>query len=90
MIRFVLILLFVHNSELLKSSSVATEKIKRQNLSCGTPNIKEVALILRGQDFTRGAWPWMVAIFKRNGGSDDFICSGTLVSTEKVVTGKRS
>lgn len=47
-------------------------------------------LIYSGQNYNRGEWPWLVAIYKRKDGSLHFICSGTLVSARHVVTGENT
>ncbi|XP_063541271.1 serine protease gd-like [Cydia strobilella] len=47
---------------------------------------EHVPLIYHGTDYTRGDWPWLVAIYKRKDGSLTFACSGTLVSDRHVVS----
>ncbi|XP_063388869.1 serine protease gd-like [Cydia fagiglandana] len=47
---------------------------------------EHVPLIFHGTDYTRGDWPWLVAIYKRKDGSLTFACSGTLVSDRHVVS----
>ncbi|KAG6449751.1 hypothetical protein O3G_MSEX006202 [Manduca sexta] len=47
---------------------------------------ERVPLIFNGQSYSRGDWPWLVALYRRKEGSLTFICSGTLVSDRHVVT----
>ncbi|XP_061722892.1 serine protease gd-like [Cydia pomonella] len=47
---------------------------------------EHVPLIYHGTGYTRGDWPWLVAIYKRKDGSLTFACSGTLVSDRHVVS----
>lgn len=59
-----------------------------QKFICGSPEELDTGLIVEGYKFTRGAWPWMVALmFKRDEEPLKFFCGGTLVSPNKVVTG---
>lgn len=53
--------------------------------SCGKNSLQKSGLIYGGKSFARGKWPWMVAMSSKGRG---FICSGTLISKTKVVTGK--
>lgn len=46
----------------------------------GTPS----GLIINGTSSAKGAWPWVAAIYKVAG--DQFICGGTLVADNLVVT----
>ncbi|XP_069357189.1 serine protease gd-like [Maniola hyperantus] len=50
------------------------------------PNAPIVPLIVKGETFERGEWPWLVAIFKRKFSSLSYICAGTLVSDRHVIT----
>lgn len=52
---------------------------------CGVPS-RSVGLIIKGNDFTRGKWPWMTALMLKENGTKKFICGGVLVSATKVVT----
>lgn len=47
-----------------------------------------VGLIIGGDDFERGTWPWMVAMFTRRNRVERFFCGGTLVTSSIVVSGK--
>ncbi|CAH2241056.1 jg449, partial [Pararge aegeria aegeria] len=50
------------------------------------PNSPIVPLIVKGETFERGEWPWLVAIFRRKFSSLSYICAGTLVSDRHVIT----
>ncbi|XP_063541269.1 serine protease gd-like [Cydia strobilella] len=47
---------------------------------------EHVPLVFHGTGYTRGDWPWLVAMYKRMEGSLTFACSGTLVSDRHVVS----
>ncbi|XP_063368745.1 serine protease gd-like [Cydia amplana] len=47
---------------------------------------EHVPLVFHGTGYTRGDWPWLVAMYKRTEGSLTFACSGTLVSDRHVVS----
>ncbi|XP_061722362.1 proclotting enzyme-like isoform X2 [Cydia pomonella] len=47
---------------------------------------EHVPLVFHGTGYTRGDWPWLVAMYKRKEGSLTFACSGTLVSDRHVVS----
>lgn len=51
---------------------------------CGIP-AKSVSLIVKGDNFTHGKWPWMVALLQRSNGNK-FFCGAVLVSMTKTVT----
>jgi secreted trypsin-like serine protease len=57
-------------------------KITAQNV-CGISG-KPSSLIVNGTESAKGAWPWIVAVFKTSG--DQFICGGTLISSNLVLT----
>lgn len=58
----------------------------RESLSqCGVPD-STVSLIVKGENFKRGAWPWMVALMSRATGENKFFCGAVLVSRTKVLT----
>lgn len=57
--------------------------------SCGLRDRFE-SLIVGGNKYSRGSWPFLVAIFHtKDGTSFQFICGSTLISMKSVVTGKR-
>lgn len=51
--------------------------------SCGIAG-KPSGLILNGTESQRGAWPWLAAIHTVP--SDEFICGGTLIASNMVIT----
>lgn len=57
-------------------------------VECGRPTIND-PLIIGGEEYLRGALPWLVALFtqKQKKNEQKFICAGTLVSDRHVVTG---
>lgn len=48
---------------------------------------EKVPLIFNGQSYSRGDWPWLVALYRNKEGSLTFICAGTLVSERHVISG---
>ncbi|CAK1590142.1 unnamed protein product [Parnassius mnemosyne] len=54
-------------------------------VQCGKAK-KGVALIWHGQSYSRGEWPWLVAIYQNKDRTLSFVCSGTLVSDRHVIT----
>ncbi|XP_022115254.2 serine protease gd [Pieris rapae] len=57
-----------------------------ESKQCGVTSINTVPLIFQGSSYQRGEWPWLVAIYKKRASSISYICSGTLVSDQHVVT----
>ena len=88
LVKFVLILIVFSCALAQNFTRLSPRRLKRQSQSCGVPFEKSVGLIVGGEKFKRGAWPWMVAMLKREKKENKFFCSGTLVSTTKVVTGE--
>ncbi|XP_053683628.1 chymotrypsinogen A-like [Sabethes cyaneus] len=66
---------------------LATISCKRQEpLECGIPKIGGNELITTGKDTVMGDWPWHAAIYHRKGHSTDYVCGGTVISEEFIVT----
>ncbi|XP_053683648.1 transmembrane protease serine 9-like, partial [Sabethes cyaneus] len=66
---------------------LVTVRSKRKVLpECGIPKIGGNELITNGQDTAPGDWPWHAAIFHRKGRSTDYVCGGTVISEEFIVT----
>lgn len=64
-------------------------KKRKINQVCGMPD-KPVGLILHGLKTRRGDFPWHAAIFKKTDDGIMFICGGSLVSDQHVLTGRPS
>lgn len=60
---------------------------KDPDYPCGQVNIA-VPLITHGIVTSKGQWPWHVALYKTEGANLNFNCGATLVSKNKVITGK--
>lgn len=54
---------------------------------CGTPS-QSTSLVINGNDFQRGNWPWMVALMLKTTTTPRLFCGGVLVSANKVLTGE--
>lgn len=59
--------------------------VHRATTQCGVPS-QSIGLIIKGNNFTRGKWPWMAALMLKQNDTNKFICGGVLVSTTKVLT----
>ncbi|KAJ0173203.1 hypothetical protein K1T71_011379 [Dendrolimus kikuchii] len=54
---------------------------------CGTVPLKmAVPLVLGGESYPRGDWPWLVAVFQPTRFKLVFLCAATLISKHHVVT----
>lgn len=62
--------------------TVSSTLINAQN-QCGISG-NPSGLIVNGTLSEQGAWPWIVAIYYRQ--NDQFICGGTLVASNVVIT----
>lgn len=60
---------------------------KRDIRTCGSSS-RDSGLIVHGSNFSRGDFSWIVALMNTKDGKNDFFCSGTLISSRHVVTGK--
>ncbi|KAJ0173201.1 hypothetical protein K1T71_011377 [Dendrolimus kikuchii] len=71
----------------LQSSDHIGETSESLEDVCGTvPLKKAVPLILRGESYPRGDWPWLVAVFKQTRFNLLLQCVATLISKRHVVS----
>ena len=49
---------------------------------------QQVNFVFLGDSFSRGEFPWMVALLDKITNPPAFFCAGTLISWRHVVTGK--
>jgi hypothetical protein len=90
LLKFVLILIVFGCVSAQNFTHLSPRRLKRQNQLCGIPFKGSTGLIFGGETFDKGTWPWMVAMYTRkNNMEKKFFCSGTLVSSSKVVTGEK-
>lgn len=68
--------------------SAEAARQKRNSLACGTPK-RMSGLIVKGQNFTRGSFPWIVALMSTETEAVSFFCSGTIISPTYVVSGEK-
>lgn len=54
---------------------------------CGRSTVAN-SLVVHGEPVSRGAYPWLVAMFWLKNLGPEFRCSGSLVSDRHVITGK--
>lgn len=57
------------------------------HVPCGTVPIAN-PLITHGQKTHRGQWPWHTALYKTEGINLNYLCGGSLVAKNKVITGE--
>lgn len=58
----------------------------KDSYECGVSKKVSNSLIVGGDTTARGEWPWLSAIFMKKVASLQFICSGSLISHQHVVT----
>ena len=51
---------------------------------CGVPS-QSIGLIIKGNNFDRGKWPWMTAVMLKVDNKNKFICGGVLISRTKGI-----
>ena len=56
---------------------------KSEEIQCGIPD-SIVGLIINGSPVSRGAWPWLVALFRAE--TNKFFCGATLISKQHILT----
>lgn len=57
--------------------------------SCGVSK-RGSGLIVRGQRFLRGDFPWIVALILMKKNPPEFFCGGTIISATFVLSGKKT
>lgn len=55
--------------------------------NCGVSGSKS-GLIVHGEDFPRGTYPWIVALMHTGFESPKYFCAGSLISKNFVISGK--
>lgn len=68
-------------------TSSSPNRHKRDVTTCGN-SIRSTSLIAGGTSFPSGAFPWVVALNYTKNKQTHFFCSGTLISSRHVITGK--
>lgn len=66
-----------------------SNSIQNSVLACGVPKLS-LGLVVRGRNFSRGDFPWMVALTYTNTQPPSFFCGGIIISTTYVLTGKKT
>lgn len=70
------------------NSEMPFKRLRRSADQCGRSEMT-VGLVVGGQKFRRGDFPWIVALFFReNDTSHQYFCGGTLISSLFVISGK--
>lgn len=85
MIRSVFIVI-VCTALVAESSYLAINRSSKKAESCGVPT-SSMGLIVRGQSFPRGSFPWIVALLHTDFSPPRFFCGGTLISKSFVISG---
>lgn len=83
-IFFILIAAF---AVIVESSHSTKNRTRREIESCGVPKVA-TGLIVRGQNFPRGSFPWMVALIYTGSSPPKIFCAGTLISKTFVISGE--
>lgn len=89
MIKLLILLFFVKsNLSFNESIDIVSRSKRNSNFMCGVSQQK-TGLIVGGEILKRGAHPWMVALLLRDAKAPPkFFCSGILISSTKILTGK--
>ncbi|XP_062549587.1 transmembrane protease serine 9-like isoform X2 [Armigeres subalbatus] len=64
----------------------ALEDFEEKQEPCGERKINKQGLIVNGVRSYAGEWPWHVAVYEMNGRQKRYICGGTLISDQFVMT----
>lgn len=71
----------------MQSTALIVTRTKRSSETCGVSKSR-MGLIVHGQPFPRGAFPWIVALMFTETRPPTFFCAGTLISKTFVISGK--
>lgn len=82
---FVLINIFTISA----AAEAVPRRFQRSNATCGVPKISK-GLIVLGRSFSRGDFPWIVALMYSKVSPPTYFCAGTLVSSTFVLSGKKN
>lgn len=69
-----------------KNAALTTNRLQENVETCGISSIKS-GLIVHGEYFARGTFPWIVALMHTGWNPPKFICGGTLISKTYVISG---
>lgn len=61
--------------------------VQSEKSTCGVPKVK-AGFIVGGDNFSRGDFPWIVALSLIINNNTAFFCSGTIISSTFVLSGK--
>lgn len=53
---------------------------------CGIPIATPVALVTEGHRTQPGQFPWHAALYRKDGDTDTYVCGGTLIDEQHIVT----
>ncbi|XP_055624213.1 transmembrane protease serine 9-like [Toxorhynchites rutilus septentrionalis] len=59
---------------------------QQDDFKCGVPQMTRTKLIVQGSDTVAGEWPWHVAIYQSSRRETKYVCGGTLISEQFVLT----
>ena len=86
-VKCVLILIVLSSIKAIYGNNFTLKRVRRSKRECGITS-ESTGLILGGNIFPRGSWPWMVALMKKTSSPPIFFCGGVLVSSIKILTGE--
>lgn len=68
-------------------SILKSHEVQSSDGACGVSKVPS-GFIVRGNSFSRGEFPWIVALMQTRIQPVSFFCGGTLISSTFVVTGR--
>lgn len=74
---------------LVTESTQNSHRLQRSADTCGVTK-SQIGLIVHGQSFTRGSYPWIVALMRTESTPPQFFCAATLISKSFVISGNFS
>lgn len=77
----------LRNPYIPQTTLPTTTKLPKIEESCGVANDIQT-LVLKGEKTIENEYPWLVAMFHRQGVSYEFQCTANLITSRHVVTGK--
>lgn len=85
--RNIFLLICVFAAVAVVHGNAKSMRLRRSTHTCGVPK-RISGLIIRGQSFSRGSFPWIVALLYKQTEPPSFFCGGTLISSTFVLSGK--
>lgn len=81
------IFILIITAAIVAYANPVVNRSARNTDTCGISK-KGAGLVVRGQNFRRGDFPWIVALIYTLTKPPSYFCGGTLISTKFVLSGK--